>query len=294
MGRDVTADKTPLLMNAEQNIGNSATLQPASGAPTCTPATNPPRIIQLSGGSCVGQTTSVVVTASRIVGPQNPNPGVPGPITGVVEFGNGGRFTRAEFDVPIGPFVGRLTAAASATEPQDGGTIITVPTGVLRVYCRYDNLLIQPLVGQTLPESRAQATGVLFYGPGGPLPSGTPSEPVLVKAMAAYFSRHYTKAYKTLYCYVSDPAAPIAINLANTTRYCLPAFAQSLKVLRWPVSTNLIVTLFDSIRTVDEISVPAGTSPIIPIVGTETIVRITSVGPADNVSFLALSCEIGI
>ena len=90
---------------------------------------------------------SIVFTAARVVGASNPNPGYAGPITGLVEFGNGGRFTRVEFDVPLGPYLGTFQGAAVASEPQDGGVIVTVPTGVLRAYARYDNLLVQPILG---------------------------------------------------------------------------------------------------------------------------------------------------
>src|SRR5271157_1896161 len=147
-----------LLDNAEQNIGNSVVLQPQVGpggplVPSLTtiPETNPARILDLSGPSEKGQTTTVVMTAARILGAANPNPGLPGPITGIIEFGNGGRFSRIEFDIPIGPFAGSLTMASSAVEPQDGCAIVTVPTSVLRAYARYDNLLIAPVLGTGSP-----------------------------------------------------------------------------------------------------------------------------------------------
>ena len=177
--------------NADQNIGNSALLQPQPGSVATTiPATNPARILQLNGPSKTAQTVSIVFTASRIVGQDNPNPGYAGPITGILEFGNGGRFTKIEFDVPVGPFLGNFQGAAASSEPQDGGVIVTVPSGVLRAYARYDNLLVQPALG--LPtQSTAQLLGVPFVGPGGPVaptsPSPAPAEPVLVKAMAAYY-----------------------------------------------------------------------------------------------------------
>jgi len=163
--------------DADQNIGNSALLQPQQGAAATTiPNTNPDRILQLSGPSKRAQTTSIVFTASRVVGANNPNPGYAGPITGILEFGNGGRFTKVEFDVPLGPFLGTFQGAAAASEPQDGGVIVTVPTGVLRAYARYDNLLVQPLLG--LPtQSMAQNLKVPFVGPGGPiLPPAPPAQ----------------------------------------------------------------------------------------------------------------------
>ena len=285
---------------ADQNIGNGSIIQPQGGTATVIPQTNPERILVLSGPSTAGQTTSIALTASRIVGPENPYPGFPGPITGIIEFGNGGQFTRVEVDIPIGPFVGTQTSPAPASEPQDGGVIVTVPTGVLRVYARYDNQLIQPMIGLPV-RSLAQALGLPFIGPGGPTNiQGTiwPVEPVLVKAMAAYFSRHTSKVYRTNYCFVGDKsgaAAPALIQLPNG-QYCVPSFARSLKVLRDPYTAHLGVFLLDNMNNqLDFIDIPSGTSPIIPLVGTETIVRVFSVSPpANQVLMLALCYEIGI
>jgi hypothetical protein len=310
MGRDTTADTKPLLMDAEQNIGNSAIVMPQVGmplpySPTVIPQTNPARILQLTGGSARGQTISIVMTASRLVGSQNPNPGFPGPITGIIEFGNGGRFTKVEFDVPIGPFLGTISQAADATEPQDGGVIVTVPTGVLRVYARYDNLLLAPVLGTNAPLSPAD------LGPGGPIPGiiPTPAEPVQTKAMSAYFSRHFARAYKTLYCYCANPVLPAAIvvgdpaivPLPGLSFFCLPAFARSVKILRLqrPVTTNelpaMTAYLHNGIRLTDKIDIPAGvSSPDIKVEGNENIIGLVSKTAADAVTFLALSCEIGV
>ena len=289
---------------ADQNIGNGSIIQPQGGTATIIPQTNPERILVLSGPSTAGQTTSITLTASRIVGPENPYPGFPGPITGIIEFGNGGQFTRVEVDIPIGPFVGTLTSPAPASEPQDGGVIVTVPTGVLRVYARYDNQLIQPILGLPV-KSLAQSLGLPFIGPGGPTNiQGTiwPVEPVLVKAMAAYFSRHTSKVYRTNYCFVGDKSAipqnSTAI-AAPGVQYCIPSFARSLKVLRDPFTAHLVVYLSDNMgNQLDFIDIPSGAlapSPIIPLVGTETIVRILSVNPiTDKVLMLALCYEIGI
>lgn len=311
MGRDATADATPLLKAAEQNIGNSDRILPQAGTVgTTIPQTNPTRLIQLSGGSAAGQSTSVVVTASRIVGNQNPNPGFPGPITGVIEFGNGGRSTRAEFDIPIGPFLGTISVAADASEPQDGGVIITVPTGVMRVYARYDNLLLAPVLGSN--QSLAQIRGVGVFGPGGPVPGpggAVPAEPVLAKAMSAYFSRHFARAYKTLYCYCCPGAGlvPIVVGdpvVASYDFFCLPAFAKTVKILRvnhvhvapaTPTLPAIQVVLHNGIRITDLVDVTAGTScPDIKVEGNENIVGIKSATAGDTVTFLAISCEIGI
>lgn len=310
MGRNTDADSTPLLKNAEQNIGNSETILPQVGPVTTIPITNPQRIIDLGGGSAAGQTTSVVVTVSRIVGEQNPNPGYPGPITGVIEFGNGARFTRAEFDVPVGPFLGSTQQAAVATEPQDGGIIITVPTGVMRVYTRYDNLLIAPLLNfPTTTVCLADVQGVPRQGPGGPVTLPTtpstiiPPEPVLAKAMVSYFSRHFSRAYKTIYCYVGKVGGMGSIQVLvssvspsiNPCSYTLPAFARSLKVQRLPLTSALTLQLSDGINIVNQYDIPAGSSaPEIQLTGRENIALLQSKTINDTVYLLALACEVGI
>ena len=253
MGRDTVASKTPLLNDAEQNIGNGVIIQPQAGLATCIPQTNPSRVIKLSGGSAAGQTTSVVITASRIVGASNPYPGLAGPITGVIEFGNGSQSTKAEFDVPVGPFTGSIDVASNAVEPQDGGVIVTVPTGVVRAYTRYDNLLISPVLNYSPAQSIAQIAGVPFFGPGGPITYGggtiIPAEPIQTKAMASYFSRPHALVYKTLYCYIggaSNTTVELGINtqqLISPYYFCLPAFTKSVKVLRLPLSAAIDVTI---------------------------------------------------
>lgn len=296
MGRQLHDSKHLLDTDADQNIGNSVLLQPQLGsAATTIPSTNPDRILQLSGPSKVAQMTSIVFTASRVVGASNPNPGYAGPITGILEFGNGGRFTRVEFDIPLGPFLGTFQGAAASSEPQDGGVIVTVPTGVLRAYARYDNLLIQPVLG--LPtQSIAQAALLPFVGPGGPvLPPAppaqqAPAEPVLIKAMAAYYTRRSAKVYKTQYGYVGAPGTP-PLAITNAT-FCVPAFAKTVKLLRNPITAAFTIHLSDGINPdIDQVAVPSGTSPTIDIVGAETTITVSS---TDGVSLLALCYEIGI
>lgn len=308
MGRAVYDPKHLLDTDAEQNIGNSTTLIPQDGngnaGGTTTPETNPPRILMLNGPSKTAQTTSIVFTASRIVGNENANPGYAGPVTGIVEFGNGGRFTKVEFDVPLGPFLGSFQGALSNTEPQDGGTIVTVPTGVLRAYARYDNRLIQPTLGT--PGAMAQKLGVPLVGPGGPVSPvavgyAAPAEPVLVKIMAAYYTRRPAKLYKTQFCYVSAPGVPPqVVPQTDVGLYCVPAFAKSVRVLRSPIGSAMRVELFDGLYTsptpspLDVADVPANANPEIPIVGHETIIRVSSATPADAVYQLALCYEIGL
>jgi hypothetical protein len=289
--------------DADQNIGNGTIVQPQAGGATVIPQTNPERILMLSGPSGAGQTMSIALTASRIVpGPNNLNPGFPGPITGIIEFGNGGQTTRVEVDIPIGPFVGLIQGASPAIQPEDGGVIVTVPTGVLRVYARYDNLLIQPLLNRQPPTCFALANSLPFVGPGGPViinNTVVPAEPVLVKAMVAYFSRHTSKVYRTHYIFVADDSMGMQTGAAIGGQYCVPAFARSVRVLRQPATAAIDLQTFDNnyLHILNEVAIPSyltEPSPVIPLGGTETIISVGSHAPADKVVLLALQYEIGI
>jgi hypothetical protein len=285
-------DKKPLLEDADNNIGNSSRVNPQAGtAGTIMPQAAPGeavRILNLRSGSSRGQTTSIIVTASRVI-PNNPS-GSPGPITGIVEFGNGSTSTRVEFDVPIGPFAGQIGQPVPSIQPQDGGVIVSVPTGVLRVYARYDNLLVSPAISfvpTPIPQSLAQIFGVPFLGPN----AGMTSESLLVKAMACYFTQPKSRTYKTNYLYVGGAA----INVNTRQFFCLPAFTKKLKVLRMPINHALNIVLHNGISIVDQVDLVAGTScPEIPVVGHECIVGLQSPLPADSYTFLALACELGV
>jgi hypothetical protein len=259
-----------------------------------------------------------VFTVTRILrGSENPNPGFAGPITGIVEYGNGGRDTRIELDVPVGPFAGSINEATSAIQPQDGIVTVTVPTGVVRAYLRYDNLLLAPLIGSNPPVSHAQLSGVPVIGPGGPLlclnPNPPPvnitipAEPVLVKAMASYFTKPRSRVFKTLNCYLSTetnaPApTPIQIGTPTITQiagfngyafWALPAFTKKVKVLRFPDSAALTVFLHDGIRPVDFINIAGGsTAPEIEVLGNQNLIGISS--GVGQITLLKLVCEIGI
>jgi hypothetical protein len=336
IGRN-SRESAHLLDNAEQNIGNSTTLLPEVGplgplvpSFTVSPQANPARLLALSGPSDKGQTTTIVMTASRVIGAANPNPGLPGPITGIIEYGSGGRFTRIEFDIPVGPFFGAINQASAAVEPQDGCAIVTVPTSVLRAYARYDNLLIATVLGTATAaylggQTLAQLQGVTdpnLMGPGGPvlvynsggtptLPPGNyivPSEPVSVKALAAYFTKPRSKVYKTLNCYISDETtSPLAVLVAgpatvggfgNVVFWALPTGTKKVTILRFSggsAAAGLHVMLHDGIRPVDYTTMATGSPALtLDIQGGVNILGLNSVDGNQKVTMLKLVCEIGI
>jgi hypothetical protein len=302
-----------LLDDNESNIGNNVTLQPQVlpvGSPvpfTTLPLPGPPRLINLTSASKTGQSMTLVMTAARVANQQ----GVAGPITGLVEFGNGTQSVRAEFDIPFGPFIGSINGVLAGTQPEDGGALVQVPTGILRAYARYDNLYITP-----------NLQGFAFGGPGSsfvlppgagpyppnnavpPLASNYGSTPAIVKAFAAYFGRIHSKLYRTLYLYNGNTAIPVAFGnpirgVDITTTYAIPPFAKSVQVIRTPFSSAMIMILSDLVSVSGAglggyINIPAGQqAPIIPIVGNQTVVGVCSASAGDKVSAVSLVFEIG-
>jgi hypothetical protein len=278
-------NKTHLLDNADQNIGNGTILVPVNGGIVTTPD-QAPRILLLQGPSQRGQMTSVVLTASRSDADTR---GYAGPVTGIIEFGNGGQATKVEVDVPYGPFIGQGSIAVPGTSPQDGGVIVTVPTATLQVWMRYDNRLIQ-LVQYfgTPPLTFAQLNNLSEH------PPNAPATPMQVRAMVAYFSRHYSKAYRTHYLYIGDSVIFAIAN--NAVRYAVPPFATSVQVLRLPTTAAMTISFGDGLRTLQTLPVPASTCPVFPLTGTCAWVELRSAtnNAADMVTQAVLSYEIGV
>ena len=140
---------TRLLDDVDQNIGNSSVFQPQALPPmqyfTAKPQslTNNSRLLNLTSQSKSGQSITVVMTVARLVN----TPGWAGPITGIIEFGNGSVTTQIEFDIPFGPYIGTLEGTSQSEEPHDSGAVVQVPTGVVRAFVRYDNAFITPELG---------------------------------------------------------------------------------------------------------------------------------------------------
>jgi hypothetical protein len=292
-----------LLDDNENNVGNATTLSPeilpAGLDFTANKQASPPRILNLTAESKTGQSVTIVITAAR----QLNQLGSAGPVTGIVEFGNGTQNTRIEFDVPIGPYTGNIFAVTPGTQPEDSGAVIQVPTGIVRAYARYDDAYITP-----------QLQGYAFGGPGsGSFPLGPgfgpfgptfptiifgapiPPAPLFIKAFANYFGRHHSKLYKTLYLYTGDRAG---INQAlfndggTPCIYSIPPFAKTIQVVRAPNTSAMTLQLSDQI-IFEKYSIPSGPSPIIPITGNQNTFTLESASPADTVSHVKVVFEIG-
>jgi len=299
---------TRLLDDAENNVGNAVMLEPqilpAGTLFTVVPQSgaNNARLLNLTSASKTGQSITVIVTAAK-----TPNQmGTTGPYTAIAEFGNGSVTTRVEFDVPFGPF--HSTQGISGTtpddQPQDSGAIIQLPTGILRLFARYDNAFITP-----------QIDGTAFGGPGSanPIPQPSLSGPfapnsnptaLTTKAFATYFGRIHTKLYKTQYIYIGSSSLPISFlypGIGTTPpTYCVPPFAKSVRVVREPQTASMRLVIIDPVTGANPGSsdgtyiIPSGVAPVIPLEGNQTIIQLQSAttGGADKVNSVKLIYEI--
>jgi len=307
-----------MLDDSDNNIGNGETLNPNALSAGLLYSTTPPayraRLLNLTGSSRYGQSITVVFTAARVSNQQ----GFVGPVTGIIEFGNGSLATVIEIDIPVGPYTGDFAIVSPATQPQDSGAVIQVPTGTLRAFTRYDNTLITPTL-------QGYAWGAL--GSPNPLPAGAgpfapayntspllrPIGSVQTKAFAAYFGRHYSRAYKTQYLFLGNgggaaqifTAAPIPPAIAPTAvYYCIPPFAKNVRLVRFPETSSMTIQVLGqevlgsaaaiAVPFIEAHVVPAG--PMInPIVldGHSNIVGVSSTAVGDIVWAVKLIYEIG-
>lgn len=312
---------TRLLDDGENNVGNSTIIAPQilpQGLEFTVQKQQPinGRILNLTAESKSGQSITIVMTAAR----QPNQSGGSGPLTGIIEFGNGTQSTAIEFDIPVGPFVGDFLNVAEGTQPEDSGAVVQVPTGVLRAYARYDNAYITPEIygyafgGPGSPNPFPPGSFIGPYAPnlgfpygkvGNPLP--LPPSPLLVKAFATYFGRHHSKLYKTQYLYIGNKNTPITFtqpgNTGGFALYMIPPFAKNIKVIPYP-AVSMTIGINDQIAIGSDSPPPGfildetyvittGTYPTIPITGNNNTILIQSSGAGDKVCGLKLVYEIG-
>jgi len=288
---------TRLLDDAENNVGNATELAPeilpAGMLFTVNKQPAPPRLLNLTAESKAGQSVTVVMTAAR----KGDTSGNAGPVTGIIEFGNGTQNTAIEFDIPIGPYTGTFQGVTPGTQPQDSGTVIQVPTGIIRARSRYDDAYVTPELG-----------GYAFGGPGSaafPLPAGAgpfapvyrphnlPPAPLQIKAFANYFGRHHSKLYKTLYLYTGSATSPVVFaEGVAPCFYSIPPFAKSIQIIRLPNTSSMDLVLSDQIAN-EPYTITTGPSPVIEITGNQNTFSLKSTGNADTVALVKVVFEIG-
>jgi hypothetical protein len=281
-----------LLDNVDQNIGNKAVVFPQPfnnvngvvGAQTI-PLLDPPRILSLNSKSPTSQMVTVVLGGTLFIPPDVPPPQFvdAGPITAIVEFGNGSTIDRVEIDVPVGPFDFNSTPR----QPTSGGVAISVPAGTLRVYARHDGTYVTPRVSQ----SSAGTTP-----PGGTVRLCNPVE---VLAFVTYFTRPGTLSpRKTLYLGTAGPFVVAGVTLTDDI-FSIPPFAKRVRVLRDKATNtqNFDLLFFDSpgAPALDrQTLLAASNSDFVQVPGTANAVGIVSTGQIGPVGNVALEFEIEV
>jgi hypothetical protein len=221
-------EKGELLDDADLNIGNAIIADPYPSSdpltpPVIIPISNPPRIINLDALSRTGKVVTIALTAQTVLRP-NISQQSPTPITGIVEFGNGGQFTRIEVDIPVGR-VFAIGANFTLQEPEDGVVYVTVPAGTLRVFARNDSKFITP-------------TNNGFIGSDAP-PFGLPpvdgdADSALVKAFVVYYPIRGSRSAPTKTNYIGRTSGATVIVYINdpSSAYLVPPLAKRFRLLR--------------------------------------------------------------
>jgi hypothetical protein len=281
-------NKTRLLDNADQNIGNALVVNPDLG-PTIHVNGNPPRIINLDALSPTGQMMTITLSSAHLsivpVGGVSGN-SLGGPIVGIVEFGNGSQVHRVEIDVPMGPI------DFTGTEPQDGGTAISVPTGTLRVYARNDgNLIPVDIAGNSASDGGTASNVIAANGP----------RATFVKAQVDYLAR--TSLLKgptrTVYMYNNlGAASAVGTGGSAIASFRIPPFAKAMRVLRLPQTSSMTVRFFDpamQASAMESIVIAAGNpSPLIDVPGQAVWFNVASTAGGDTVTRLMAEFQIGL
>lgn len=211
------SNKNRLLDNGDQNIGNAVVVTPQplgpGGIAQSIPLLDPPRILALDAESPTGQMVTITMGASLMTDNGASGASTCGPITGIIEHGNGSVFSRIEFDVPVGPFEYNV----KAKQPVSGGVTLTLPCGTLRVYARHDGSYATPTV-----------TGALAA----PIPPMATNNPAQVLAFATYFTRPGSQSpRRTLY-----PGT--AFNALANGSYSIPPFAKRFRLVKGIATLN--------------------------------------------------------
>src|SRR3972149_3743248 len=275
--------KNRLLDDSDNNLGNGVICNPQQ-APTIDVETNPPRILPLDSLSPTAQMVTVTLTNRYLNNPPVAGLSFGGPIVAILEFGNGSIFTRVEVDVPLG------RVGFAGHEPQDGGTVLSLPAGTLRVYARNDGNLIPSTID-----------GVASGIPNGAALTSAPislvgARSTYVQAHVDYFTRPSAKnPTRTVHLYISPGAAqPFGSPLLKDL-FPIPPFAKSVRILRTPQAGVAVSILFfapeNQAAIIETATVAAGaTSPLLEVPGNAFWFAL---GPGAPITQLAAEFQIG-
>jgi hypothetical protein len=252
-------EKPTLLSDADMNIGNELRIVSPPPLPVVrTPSTSPARILNLNAASKSGQMVTVGIGARAASSPDLATTLFPSNfITGVAEFGNGARSTLVEFDIPLGPTSLVSTANPIPVAPEDGGVMISLPSGTLRVYARSDTNLVAGTI-----DGSVAGGNIANLSP----PAELGATDIIVYAFAGYFTRPSVfPPTKTLW--LGEVSAIGGVNFIGAT-YAIPAFARTIRILK-PAAPAIEIVLRDIRQNeLDRFTIGAGTrSATFPLPG---------------------------
>ena len=126
----------------ELNLGVSGIIA-APGGPTPRMG-DVTKLLDVTGDGRRARTMTVMMGQSFQQPSFPPNTRISGPLTGIVEFGNGAVFSRVEFDIQEISRMPDINVPPSGLDPvfkspYFSGTALTVPGSAARVYARNDN-----------------------------------------------------------------------------------------------------------------------------------------------------------
>jgi hypothetical protein len=284
--------KAKLLDDADMNIGNGDTILPSSNNIVITPNTNPTRLLNLDSLSPEGRMMTIAFAAKAIIDPALGG-GLPGPLVGIVEFGNGGVFTRVEVDVQVGR-VGDFTIQASV---EDGVTFVSVPAGVLRAYVRHDGNLVTPSFSRAFGNPGVSAA----INGGGNIPdssgpwqgAGQLPIPAFAQAFVTYYPKYTRRNTRTIIVYRSLGVLADTSGIGEQF-YFVPPFVRSVRVLRTPVATSTVtITPRATNQAYQSFTIPAGDpGQIIELASNTSFLGLLIGGT--GVTQLALEFEVGM
>jgi hypothetical protein len=199
------------------------------------------RLLDLACEGRYARTVSLTFAAFILEPDQNSLADTTGPITGIVEFGNGAVFARVEFDIPaVSRLPGLLATRAGVNtvypngfkSPAISGVTVCVPAGSVRTFARNDNNL--PLV--FTPDRIIGSIDANNIDP-------------TVSCSIAYgetfgANRHLKK---TVYIVDNSGAAVVAaMSAGDSVEISVPPFAKTVRFPRTPVALSTLGIIFDS------------------------------------------------
>lgn len=248
----------------------------------------PVRILNIEGTDADSETILITLQNEAVfLGQSQANVPVPGPVTGIVEYGTGSGFARIEFEIPSpvgGPSPNQAGGVGINTNifvPQKNNVVsLCLPASSIRVFARNDAQIGFLTAFDTTTVNALQASR---------------NTPAMIRVHAAYGKANMVREKVVKQYFVAGPAADGAdLPALSTIIIGIPAFAKRVAFFRLPVSQALNVT-FNTYYTAGNtgvIAIPGGDFSYYDLPPHVSGIAIQNPGPASYGS-LAAVFELG-